>query len=156
MLPTIDVRIAPGAPTQSFPGVVVFDANVLEMGTFAWGIVQHEFAHQLDFLLLDDGDRKALRSMLGGQAWCWNDVAMDVGHGYLSCERFASTVAWSFWQSPENALRPGEETVVRIDPVRLARALSHALGVSVAPPLRPAVSSARDRRAALRHISRIR
>jgi hypothetical protein len=148
VLPPIEVRIAAGAATQALPGVVILDANLVDMGSFSWGVIQHEFAHQLDFLMLDDAGRKSLQRILGGQAWCWHEVGYEVAHGYLGCERFASTVAWTFWQSAENALQPGDETVVPVDVARFTRALSTALGVSVTPPSRLAMSSSRERRQA--------
>ena len=33
---------------------------------YAWGIVQHEYAHQVDFLLFGRSERRAIRRVLGG------------------------------------------------------------------------------------------
>jgi hypothetical protein len=66
-------------------------------------VVQHEFAHQLDFLLFDDADRAHLESILGGTSW-W--PGNEAAHGQLTCERFASTLAWAYWPSADNAMRP--------------------------------------------------
>ena len=67
--------------------------------------MQHEFGHQVDFLLIDDAKRARLADALGGRAWYY---AGDPGnaHAEYGCERFASTLAWSYWQSPDNAMKP--------------------------------------------------
>lgn len=85
-------------------GDVYLDAQLLDAGKFSWGVVQHEFAHQIDFMLLDDADRATLTQHLGGAAWC--TPSPERGHGDLTCERFASEVAWAYWPSPENCMRP--------------------------------------------------
>jgi hypothetical protein len=61
----------------------------------AWGIVQHEYAYQVDFFLLDAGDRRRVRQWLGGSDWCYEDP--DVDHDDHACERFASSLAWAYW-----------------------------------------------------------
>jgi hypothetical protein len=100
------------------PGVIVLDEDILVSSPFgpryAWGIVQHEYAHQVDFFLLDDADRLALAS-LGGLSW-WAPAAVahapngTLAHEQLTSERFASTLAWSYWQSKENSMRPTSPT----------------------------------------------
>jgi hypothetical protein len=67
-------------------------------------VVQHEFAHQVDFLLLSDRDRAVLLNAIGGKTWCSTDPRFR--HEDLGCERFASTLAWSYWPSAENCMRP--------------------------------------------------
>jgi hypothetical protein len=62
---------------------------------YAWGIVQHEYAYQVDFFLLDAGDRRRVRRWLGGSDWCYEDP--DVDHDDHACERFASSLAWAYW-----------------------------------------------------------
>jgi len=98
---TVTVHIARGVESRALPGQVWLDADLLDGGTYAWGVVQHEFAHQVDFLLLDDARRTALQAALGGISWC-----SGAAHGQLGCERFADLVAWAYWQSPDNVLRP--------------------------------------------------
>lgn len=100
---TIQVTIEPGVGDYATPGDVYLDPALLDQGEFSWGIVQHEFAHQVDFLLLSDADRARLQQALGGVSW-WPDATHQ--HSDFACERFASTLAWSYWPSPENALRP--------------------------------------------------
>jgi hypothetical protein len=98
---TVTVHIARGTDSRATPGQVWLDADLLDGGSFAWGVVQHEFAHQVDDLVLDAAGRAALQAALGGTAWC-----SGAAHGDLACERFADLVAWAYWQSPDNVLRP--------------------------------------------------
>jgi hypothetical protein len=49
------IHILPrGGPSRSIPRNIWLDPDLLDAGEFAWGVVQHEYAHQVDFLLLDD------------------------------------------------------------------------------------------------------
>lgn len=103
----VRIVIAAGIDTQSGPGVVQLDSRILDSGRFAWGIVQHEYAHQVDFLLFDEPLRKALLPLLGGKAWCWTNVpGRTLDHSDYACERFASTLAWAYWPSEANSLKP--------------------------------------------------
>lgn len=101
----VTIHIAAGLPVQSTPGQIWLDANLVDSGTFSWGLVQHEYAHQVDFLMLSDSSRQALTPVLGGKTWCWGS-ATSLTHADYACERFASTLAWSFWPSPDNVLAP--------------------------------------------------
>jgi hypothetical protein len=101
----VTIHVAPGLATRSVPGQIWLDASLVDTGTFSWGLIQHEYGHQVDFLMLSDGSRKALTSVLGGKVWCWGEGA-SLDHAAYGCERFASTLAWSFWQSPDNVLGP--------------------------------------------------
>jgi hypothetical protein len=98
------IHIERGTDSHATPGHIWLDADLLEAGSFAWGVVQHEYAHQVDFVLFDDADRATLLSKLGGRSWCTNDARFT--HEELGCERFASTLAWAYWPSPENCMRP--------------------------------------------------
>jgi hypothetical protein len=100
----IRVHIASGTPSRSVPHEVWLDSQLLDAGTFSWGVVQHEFAHQVDYLLFDDATRAALLKQLGGQDWCYSVGGLP--HDEYGCERFASTLAWSYWQSRANCMRP--------------------------------------------------
>jgi hypothetical protein len=107
----ITIEIVPGIDSQAVPGTIWLDADLLDAGAFSWGVVQHEYAHQVDYALLDDGIRARLLPLLGGSAWCY--TALDLPHADYGCERFASTLAWSYWPSPENCVkpeRPGNES----------------------------------------------
>jgi hypothetical protein len=99
----ITIHIAPGVESQATPGDIWLDANLLDAGMFAWGVVQHEYAHQVDFFLLTASARELLLRRLGGTSWC-ADTA--VRRDLLGCERFAATLAWAYWPSAENCMRP--------------------------------------------------
>ncbi|MBV8256307.1 MAG: hypothetical protein JO073_00670 [Actinobacteria bacterium] len=105
----VTIHIAPG-PSYATPGDIWLDSGLLDQGTMSWGIVQHEYAHQIDFLLLMPGQRSKLQHLLGGTRWLGgNEIGLSgssAAHGSLSGERFASEVAWAYWPSPENVLRP--------------------------------------------------
>ena len=92
----VTVTIARNIPTSdaTSSGVVNVDANLLDAGTFSWGVVQHEMAHEVDFLYFSDADRAQLFSALGGASW-WYTAPM-LAHGDYGCERFASELSWAF------------------------------------------------------------
>jgi len=71
--------------------------------------VQHEYAHQVDFFLLSDVQRGSLAAGIGGSSW-WAPGVGITQHGNLSSERFASTLAWSYWQSSKNSMKPRSKT----------------------------------------------
>jgi hypothetical protein len=100
----VTIHIVPGEPSRSLPHEIWLDADLLDAGEFAWGVVQHEYAHQIDYLLLDDAERDLLLHELGGRDWCYG--VPGLAHDQYGCERFASTLAWSFWPSRENSMRP--------------------------------------------------
>jgi hypothetical protein len=100
----IAIHIVDGEPSRSIPGEIWLDADLLDAGEFAWGVVQHEYAHQVDYLLFDEAQRALLLKRLGGRDWCYGTPGL--AHDQYGCERFASTLAWSFWPSPENSMRP--------------------------------------------------
>src|SRR5258705_9511882 len=50
----ITIHIRRGAPSTSTPREIWLDADLLDAGRFAWGGVQHEYAHQVDYLLFGD------------------------------------------------------------------------------------------------------
>src|SRR3989442_1166716 len=66
----VTIHIVRGAASMSIPHEIWLDADLLDAGPFAWGVVQHEYAHQVDYLLLDDSDRARLLRLLGGRDWC--------------------------------------------------------------------------------------
>jgi hypothetical protein len=126
----VTIRIAPGLTSSAEPGSIELDSGLLDAGRFAWGVVQHEYAHQVDFFLLDDAMRATLGQELGGTSW-WQ--AGTLAHQALTCERFASTLAWAYWPSPDNVLRPSSPNdEAGSMPVRDFRAvLSSLLGLSI-------------------------
>jgi hypothetical protein len=99
------IHLAPGQDSEATPGHVYLDSNLLDGTTFGWGVVQHEYAHQVDFFLFDDATRALLNGALGGATW------YQLGrHGDAGVERFASTLAWSYWTSPANSMQPTSPT----------------------------------------------
>jgi hypothetical protein len=124
----ITITIQEGIPSEAIPGMIRLDADLLNAGAFAWGVVQHEYAHQVDFFLLDDAQRALLLSLLGGADWCY--AVPTLRHSDYGCERFASTLAWSYWPSANNCMRPTsarDESAAM--PARAFRALLDALVV---------------------------
>jgi hypothetical protein len=95
------VHIERGTASRALPGQIWLDADLLDSGRFSWGVVQHEYAHQVDFLVLTDAMRAQLHQSLLGASW-WGSE----GHAALDCERFADLVAWSYWQAPDNVMKP--------------------------------------------------
>ena len=104
----ITIRIAPGLAPSAEAGTIDLDSRLLDAGRFAWGVVQHEYAHQVDFFVLDDSMRAQLAVALGGTSW-WQ-MPNPLPHQALTCERFASTLAWAYWPSPDNVIRPTAPT----------------------------------------------
>jgi hypothetical protein len=107
----VRIHIQAGVLSHAVPGEIWLDSHLLDAGRFSWAVIQHEFAHQVDFFLLDDRERVALAARLGGFSW-WNTtryaLAPDgsLAHGELTAERFASTLTWAYWPSRANVLRP--------------------------------------------------
>jgi hypothetical protein len=123
----ITVRIAPGLPSSAIPGRITLDARLLDAGVFSWGVIQHEYGHQVDFFLLDDAARAFLAANLGGQPW-FHDVE-GLPHARFGCERFASTLAWAYWPSVQNSMRPTGPTdeAAAIKPARFRSLLNAVL-----------------------------
>jgi hypothetical protein len=95
------IHIGRGLASSASPKQIWLDADLLDAGSYSWGVVQHEYAHQVDFALLTPEMRVELHTLLGGTAWCGAE-----GHASLDCERFADLVAWAYWQSADNVMKP--------------------------------------------------
>jgi hypothetical protein len=102
----VTVHIGAYDSSYSTPGNTYLDASLLDSGRWAWGVVQHELGHQVDFLLLDDAKRAVLQSQLGGKDWCYETPGLE--HADHGCERFASELAWAYWPSADNAMAPAQ------------------------------------------------
>jgi hypothetical protein len=128
---TVTIHLRRSGPSASLPGHVFLDAHVLTAGVFAWAVVHDEYAHQVDFLLLDPAARGVLHDRLGARAWCHDD-APGLPHASYGCERFASTLAWAYWQSPHNAYRPESpaDESAAMDPPTFRALLARLLGVA--------------------------
>ena len=61
-------------------------------------------AHTIDFFLLTQENRVELQRLLGAKAWCWDTSGFK--HADYGCERFASTLAWAYWQNGDNCMKP--------------------------------------------------
>ena len=100
----IKIHVAPVGESKAVPGEIWIDSQLLNSGRFAWGVVQHEYAHQVDFYLLNPTTRAQLARLLGGKAWCWETAGLK--HNEYGCERFASMLAWAYWPAKDSAMRP--------------------------------------------------
>ena len=111
----VRIHIRPGVLSHAVPGEIWLDSDLLDAGRFSWAVIQHEFAHQVDFFLLNDVSRAELAARLGGVTW-WSStryaLAPDgsLAHGQLTAERFASTLTWAYWPCRANILRPESPT----------------------------------------------
>jgi hypothetical protein len=96
------IHIAAGTSPHAVAGQIWLDPSLLESGRFAWGVVQHEYAHQVDFAVLTDPMRAELHLLLNGTSW-WGSIS---NHAQLDCESFADSIAWAYWPSPDNVMKP--------------------------------------------------
>jgi hypothetical protein len=100
------IHIGDKISPHAVAGQIWLEAALLASGRFSWGVVQHEYAHQVDFLALTDPMRSTLHGLLQGTSW-WGSVS---NHAQLDCERFADTLAWAYWQSPDNVMKPESQS----------------------------------------------
>jgi len=110
-------------------GEIWLDARLLDSGRFSWGVVQHEFAHQIDFSLLTSENRVELERLLGAKAWCWDTSGLQ--HADYGCERFACTLAWAYWQNGDNCMKPASkhDESAGMTPAAFRATLARMLGV---------------------------
>src|SRR5439155_20914787 len=99
---TVVIHIGRAHDCEALPGEIWLDSDLLHSGQFAWGVVQHEYAHQVDFQVLTDANRSVLAPAVGGTSWWGTGLA----HGSMAGERFASSIAWAYWPNAANALKP--------------------------------------------------
>jgi hypothetical protein len=135
ILSTIDIHIGPyQGGSYSTYGSIYLDQTLLGTGRISWGVVQHEMGHQVDFFLLDDAKRARLLRLLGGKDWCYSISGLK--HSDYGCERFASELAWAYWQSPDNTMRATSASDESAGmPVNLFRLLLTAMiGAPIAVP----------------------
>lgn len=143
----ITIHLAPGTGSYALPGEIWIDTNLLSADRFAWGTIQHEYGHEVDFFLLNDAVRQRLAPLLGASNWC--DETIGLEHSAYGCERFASTLAWAYWPSPDNALRPqsGADESAAMAPASFRALLAQLIGV---PDTLEGVRAPAGRRAAHR------
>jgi hypothetical protein len=100
----VTVHVGRYGVSRSTPGHLWLDRGLLASGRFAWATIMDEYAHQVDFFVLDPVRRTLLQKRLGASAWCYE--VSGLAHGAHGCERFASMVAWAYWPSKDNSYRP--------------------------------------------------
>ncbi len=124
----VHIQISPGSENLAKRGRIRLSAALLDKGRSSWGTVQHEYAHQVDLYLLSNADRAELLQSLGGKAWFPRSKAL--AHDLRGAERFASTLAWAYWQSPANSMRPRSKTdeSAAMEPTRFRTMLARTLG----------------------------
>jgi hypothetical protein len=137
---TVTIHLEYGTATRARQGEIWIDTKLLASGVFAWGLIQHEYAHQVDFFLLDDAKRALLNRALHGSAWWNNSTAYaptERNHASLGSERFASTLAWTYWQSPSNSLKPtsASDESAAMAPAKFRQLLGQMLGIEPAIPV---------------------
>lgn len=134
----VTVHIVPGVPPLATPGEIWLDSGLLEAGVFSWAIVQDEYAHQIDFLLLDDRQRQLLNALLGGRVWCHADLP-GLPHSAYGCERFTSTFVWAYWPHAANAYRPlsRNDEAAAMEPARFRALVGSLLLEGDDPPAAP-------------------
>jgi hypothetical protein len=130
--------VGPLAVSHSTRGEIWLDARLLDAGTFSWGVVQMEYAQQVQLSLLDAPLQARLTTELGGRQWCYENPSLPVAAN--ACERFAAMLAWAYWPSPENCMQPaGHDTWTgSID----ARAFRQLLTQTIGAPASPRVTRA--------------
>ena len=144
LVPTqITIHIARGVDSEASKGNIWIDADLLNSGRFAWGTIQHEYAHQVDFFLLTDEQRTLTAPKLGGSAW-WQTTT-PTAHAQLTSERFASTLAWAYWNSNDNSMKPAnaKDEAAALPPAQFRDLLVSLLGPGAAPTATRTLASAK-------------
>jgi hypothetical protein len=128
----VTIHVGPYGVSHSTPGDIWLDRNLLGAGRFAWATVMDEYAHQIDFHVLDAPRRAILQDKLGTKAWCYETEGLS--HEANGCERFASMVAWAYWPSKDSSYRPGSPTdeSASMRPAEFRTLLSSLVGMPAA------------------------
>jgi hypothetical protein len=131
----IVIHIGRSIDSQATPGNIWLDAGLLDSGMFSWGVVQHEYAHQVDFFLLDDEKRQLLNVELGGSDWCYGIPGL--AHARYGCERIASTLAWAYWPNAQNSMKPanGRDESAAMAPTEFRQLMGIMIGAPTTVPL---------------------
>ena len=124
----VTIRILRGSSSYSSRSLITLDANVLDTGRFSWGVVQMEYAQQVHMFLLTDAMRAALVPLLGAQQWCYDNAYLPPGAN--ACERFAATLAWTYWPVYDNCMQPSGrgDWSASMDPASFRALVSRLLG----------------------------
>jgi hypothetical protein len=100
----ITIHVGRVGTSHATPGHIWLDRRLLATGRFAWPTIMDEYAHQVDFFVLDADRRSVLQQRLGASAWCYEVDGVE--HSANGCERFSSMLAWAYWPSRDSAYRP--------------------------------------------------
>jgi hypothetical protein len=100
----VTIHVGRYGVSHSTPQHIWLDRGLLAAGRFAWATIMDEYAHQVDFFVLDSGRRALLQQRLGAQAWCYE--VDGLAHSAHGCERFSSMLAWAYWPAKDSAYRP--------------------------------------------------
>jgi hypothetical protein len=126
----IQIHFVRGVGSYATPGHMWLDPSLLRAGMFSWAVVQDEYAHQVDFFVLDDTQRAILKDVLGTSVWCHSDQP-GLAHGAYGCERFTSSLVWAYWPNAKNAYRPRSPNAeASVDPWRFRSVLGSLLDPS--------------------------
>jgi hypothetical protein len=121
----VTIHITPGGNCYATRGEIWLSGKLLSRGRASWGIVQHEYAHQVDFYLFDAKIRTSLNRALGGTTWWPGRTREQFRHSQYGAERFASTLSWAYWPSRQNTLyRYAHAEATAIPPARFRTLLS--------------------------------
>lgn len=128
----VTIHVGSVGTSHASPGHIWLDRGLLAAGRFAWPSVMDEYAHQVDFLVLDPLRRSILQQRLGASAWCYETAGL--AHSAYGCERFSSMVAWAYWPSRESAYRPvsPRDETAAMAPVEFRQLLSSLVGAPLA------------------------
>ena len=95
------IHIGAADGPHAVAGEIWLDAGLLDSGRFSWGVDPARVRAPGRLRAPDGSDaHDASTALLGGSSW-WGRRARP-----LDCERFADAVAWAYWPSPDNVLRP--------------------------------------------------
>ena len=94
----VTIHVVHGVGSKAAPNQIWIDADSLAAGRFGWGEIQHEYAHVVDFALLDDRGRAQLNLLFGTRGW----LLPAAVHDDQGAERFADTLAAAYWPSADN------------------------------------------------------
>jgi hypothetical protein len=135
-VPHVTVHIVPGAAPTASPGHIWLDPRLLEAGIFSWAVVQDEYAHQVDFFLLGEAQRRALNRLLGTEVW-YRSERPGLPHAAYGSERFTSTFVWAYWPVPANGYRPRGRAheAAAMDPHRFRLILPALIATGELPPV---------------------
>jgi hypothetical protein len=124
----ITIHVAPVGQSYSTRGEIWLDSQLLNGGRFSWAMVQDEYSHQIDYFLFDATTRAKLNGLLGGKDWCYGVSGLK--HGDYGCERFSSTLVWSYWQSRDNAYKPASKISesAAMSPVKFRALMKQVVG----------------------------